>query len=918
MKKSKNALSVVLKIIVFFICILSVSCKPQGELTLNLAGSWQVALDSLSEGEDKEWFINFPTETQIDLPGTLDLAGVGTPNNLEPGLNNKVLSHLARKHEYIGPAWYRKTIDLPEGWESEKMILHLERVMWESKVWINGELVGKAESLVASHEYIIDSGKILKPGKNTIVIRIDNSNLYPSINVIGEKYPVTTSKEMAHGYTNHTQIKWNGILGELSLKPYSLLHEVKVRTIDADRKLLLSFPEKIEEKSISYEISLNHKSVEKGKIKLNNLGEVEIKLSEEILPWDEFNPNLYDLVLSDGDLIIKKKFGLRKLDNSNGILTLNDQRIFLRGTLECGVFPETGHPAMDKDAWQTIINSAKSYGLNHFRFHSWCPPKAAFEAADELGFYFQIELPHWNLQVGKDQTTNEFLLNEADLILKSYGNHPSFIMMALGNELEGDIDWMNATAARLKEKDNSRLFTTTSFSFQKGVGQLPLQEDEFFITQWTDKGWIRGQTIFESDAPAFDKNYSQMVDHIKVPIISHEIGQYSVYPDLSEIDKYQGVLKPLNFIAVKEDLERKGLIELAPEFILASGKLAALLYKEEIERALKTPGFDGFQLLQLQDFPGQGTALVGLLNVFWESKGVISAEEFKMFSNEIVPLLNFEKAVYKSGETLTCQVQIANFYQPLKEQTLIWEILSKDEVLATDSITKINIPIGNQFDFGKFSTKLESEKASEFRVRLSLKGTDYKNEWKIWVYPDQQLAYGDVIFTRSYPEAKKALEEGRKVLYNPDFNQINGVKGKFLPVFWSPVHFPEQPSTMGILNDPGHPALNYFPTDIHSDWQWWDLCVNSKAVDISAYSFDPIVRVIDNFVTNRSLSNTFEVSVGKGKLLMTTIDLSTDMENRIVAKQFKFSLINYMNTSGFEPNESISMEDFKEISSQKK
>lgn len=903
-------------LLIIGVCILSLSCKSKIEPVLSLAGSWEVTLDSLNLGEAEKWYMDFPAGKAIELPGTLDLAGIGTPNTLEPGLNNKVLSHLARKHEYIGQAWYKRTFDLPEGWESKKMILHLERIIWESKVWINGELVGRAESLVAPHEYLVEASKFLKSGANTIVIRIDNSNLYPAVNVIGDKYPVASSKEMAHGYTNHTQIKWNGIVGDLYLKPYSLLEEVKVHTNNSERMLTVNFPEELRDTRISYEILFEGQSVENGKLDLSKSGETQIQLSEKVLPWDEFNPNLYQLVLSDGDSELRTDFGIRKLDNSEGVLTLNDQRIFLRGTLECGVFPETGHPSMDKEAWESIITSAKTYGLNHFRFHSWCPPQAAFEAADELGFYFQVELPHWSLQVGKDKATNDFLVNEADLILDSYGNHPSFIMMALGNELEGDVDWMNETVAGLKEKDESRLFTTTSFSFQKGLGVLPVREDDFFITQWTDKGWIRGQTIFESDAPAFDKNYSQMVDHIEVPIISHEIGQYSVYPDLSEIDKYKGVLKPLNFIAVKEDLERKGLLDLAPEFTLASGKLAALLYKEEIERALKTPGFDGFQLLQLQDFPGQGTALVGLLNVFWESKGAISAEDFTMFSNEIVPLVNFEKAIYKSGETFSGQVQIANFYKPLKDQTVIWEILSKDEIIATGSITGVDVPVGNEVDFGKFSAKLEVQDASALQVRVALKESDYENKWNIWVYPDSELAYEDVIYTRSFATAKSALDEGKKVLYNPDFNSVNGVKGKFLPVFWSPVHFPDQPSTMGILNDPSHPAFGDFPTDFHSDWQWWDLCVNSTPVDVSPYSVESIVRVIDNFVTNRSLTNTFEASIGRGKLLMTTIDLESDLENRLAAKQLKYSLIEYMNSPGFKPSEAITLSEFREISDQ--
>ena len=118
-----------------------------------------------------------------------------------------------------------------------------------------------------------------------------------------------------------------------------------------------------------------------------------------------------------------------------------------------------------------------------------------------------------------------------------------------------------------------------------------------------------------------DKDFRASVDGMEVPTVTHEVGQYSVYPDLSEIAKYTGTLLPLNFMAVRNDLEKKGRLDKASAYLQASGKLAAILYKEEVERALKTPGISGFQLLDLHDFPGQGTALVGLLNAFWGEQG---------------------------------------------------------------------------------------------------------------------------------------------------------------------------------------------------------------------------------------------------------------------------------------------------------
>ena len=195
-------------------------------------------------------------------------------------------------------------------------------------------------------------------------------------------------------------------------------------------------------------------------------------------------------------------------------------------------------------------------------------------------------------------------------------------------------------------------------------------------------------------------------------------------------------------------------------------------------------------------------------------------------------------------------------------------------------------------------------------MRFEISGTPYKNRWKIWVYPGVEAAVSDVTYTRSFATAKKELSEGKKVLFNPDFKQLKGVTGRFVPVFWSPVHFPDQPSTMGILCDPAHRALADFPTESHTNWQWWDLNINSKALILDDLEIDPIVRVIDNFVTNRSLGNIFEVKVGEGKLLLTSIDLANDLENRIVARQMKSSLMTYMNGPGFDPSQQV---DFSKI-----
>lgn len=895
----------------------SMSTMAQTESVISLAGEWQVKLDSLNIGANENWAMTGLSGVTIDLPGTLDDARIGKPNTLEPALNNYVLSNLTRKHQYIGKAWYQKEIEIPQDWEKKDIRLKLERVIWQSKVYVDGKLAGTSESLIGSHDYNL--GELLPPGKHLLTIMIDNSNKYPFINVKGDRYPDLVNQDMAHAYTNHTQIKWNGIIGEISLRASEAdaPKNLQIYPDFINNSLNVVFEQtKINKGMLIFEIldadggKIYSEKIEKPLVE-NRVVNFSISKPELLESWDEFHPNVYTAKISNGNGYIEQKFGVRKLENREGVLTLNDSRIFLRGNLECAIFPLTGYPPTQKSDWAKLIDQAQNYGLNHLRFHSWCPPKAAFKAADEAGFYLQVELPHWSLEVGKDEQTTQFLRQEANKILRDYGNHPSFLFMALGNELQGDIELLNVMTAELKKKDDRHLYATTSFSFQKPTGTRPEPQDEFFIAQWTDKGWIRGQGIFNSQSPSFDTDYSANSEHIKIPLISHEIGQYSVYPDLTEIPKYKGVLEPLNFIAVKNDLEKKGMLNLADAFTQASGKLAAMLYKEEIERALKTPSFDGFQLLQLQDFPGQGTALVGLLNAFWESKGAISAKEFRKFNSPLVPLIRFEKAVYENGESFTATIEVANFLEDKEEQVIEWSITDEEgNILTSNTLKNIDLFIGNNLNLGKIQFPVQIEKAQRWTVQVKLKGTEFQNDWPIWVYPTSKVSEPKSIYvTTSFEEAISALDKGKKVLLNPDPKKLKGIQGRFVPVFWSPVHFPDQPGTMGLLIDEKHPALNEFPTKSHTEWQWWDLCINSKSVNTDNLNVEPVVRVIDNFVTNRKLANVFEAKVGTGKLLFTSIDLHSDLEKRPVARQLRKSLLDYMTSKSFDPKQIIKKED---------
>ena len=890
------------------------SCSQTGN-KIDLSGKWTVALDSLDTGIDQEWFeLIFIDE--INLPGTLCDAGYGKPCRLKPSMERQIFLNLKRKYDYVGVAWYTRQVEIPAGWQDKQIFLHLERVIWNTQVWIDGQNAEQEnESLSTPHCF--DLTRFLTPGKHHIAIRIDN-----------RKQHDITVRDMAHAYTNETQTMWNGVIGEISLRAVEKAHIkniVLTPDIDAAKVhvhlnmegIAANTPGKlifrVKERN---GVSLPVKELEVS----DNDFSFDYPISNPKL-WDEFNPNLYEveaeLKTGKGKDLYRSTFGMRKINARQSLLHINGRRLFLRGTLECNIFPLKGYPPMDRVGWQKLYGAVRDYGLNHIRFHSWCPPGAAFEVADEMGVYLQVELPLWVLTVGKDKKTVDFLFDEAEKIMKEYGNHPSFCFWSLGNELQGDFAVMDSLLMSLKRKDQRFLYMTTTFTFEKGHGDWSEPNDDFWVSQWTKKGWIRGQGVFDTYPVNFQHDYRAAIDSIPVPVITHEIGQYSVFPNLKEIGKYTGNLLPLNFLAVKEDLEKKGRLPEADAYTQSSGKLAAILYKEEIERALKTPGFSGFQLLDLHDFPGQGTALVGLLDAFWETKGLITPEEFRNFCAPVVPLVRFAKAAYTSNETLEVKAEVANFSdRELADIVPEWKLTgSKGGIIAQGTLPKQNVAIGNALTLGEFSTALSGiTQAEKLTLSLSLQNTEYRNSWEIWVYPQKlETPQTDVVCTRDFAEARQALQQGRKVLLNPAKDDMKGLEGKFVQVFWSPVHFPNQPGTMGILCNPAHPALEHFPTEMHSNWQWQDICKSGKTLvlDSLGVTTQPIVRMVDNFFKNRNLGLIFEAKVGNGKLLVCSPDLYNNIESRPVAAQLRYSLILYMASGRFNPNQDLSFEQIE-------
>jgi hypothetical protein len=548
------------------------------------------------------------------------------------------------------------------------------------------------------------------------------------------------------------------------------------------------------------------------------------------------------------------------------------------------------------------------------RFHSWCPPEAAFEAADEAGFYLSVECSAW-AKIGDGKPIDQFLYEESNHIVNAFGNHPSFCMMAYGNEPDGEHlkEYLTAFVKYWKQKDSRRLYTTAS-----GWPIIP-ENDYNSSPDPRIQLWEGGVTsIINAEAPKTDYDWFSIINKWPQPTVSHEIGQWCVYPNFKEVKKYDGVLKPKNFEIFYDRLKEHHLEGLADSFLLASGKLQVLCYKADIEAALRTKEFGGFQLLDLHDFPGQGTALVGVLDPFWDAKGYVTAPEFRQFCNATVPLIRTHKMIYQNNETFEASVEIAHFGSaPLQHVNPVWQLEdSKGQVLFHGQLPTTNIPIGNGFQLGKISQALSSIITPK-KLLLKVQVGNYINSWNIFVYPSKlPQPKPDIYVTQLLDEkAVVLLNKGGKVLLTLKKGSIKDNMGGnivagFSSIFWNTAWTNKQPPhTLGILCDPKHPALAQFPTDYYSNWEWQDGMSHSNVIRLDSLStaIQPIVRVIDDWFTARPLGLLFECKIGNGSLLISGIDLLTGQENRPEARQLLFSLTSYMASSEFKPKVEVEM-----------
>lgn len=1001
---------------------------------MDLSGVWEFCLDADKVGIGRKYY-GRKLEDTILLPGTTAEAKKGIYGN------RKETGYLTEPYHYEGYAWYSRMLEISPECMGDLAQLVIERTRI-SYVWLDDIFVGTRDSFATAHRY--DLTKYLTKMSHRLTIMVSN---------------VDYKTSGGHMTSPDTQTNWNGMLGQIALvfekavrvSDLSVTASAGMRSIGVkfmlewqenfpgQRGELPGQPDRLSQviitctsrERLGQPLVEEHREITLCQGKMAYDWQIEIPESEPIALWNEYTLNLYEFTVKvvtgqceqaaeeraaeeraageqeaeewaaarSGQTVLgqaQATIGFRDLHTEGRTFYLNNLQIMLRGKHDGMIFPLTGYAPMDKGEWLKIFGIAREYGINHYRFHTCCPPEAAFDAADEMGIYLAPELPFWGTVAGEGETdterkAREWLLQEGFRILKEFGNHPSFVIFSLGNELWGSKQVLNDILGQYKEADKRHWYVQGSNNFQ--FCPAILENDDFFSGVRFGKERLFRGSYAMCDAPqghvqvkmpdscySYDdaicptrekltqehgsgetlpeageveiqfgtgtkKVKAQEQEELipQIPVISHEIGQYEIYPDFGEIEKYTGVLQPENLCIFRKRLEEKGMLHMAEKFFAASGHLAVECYKRELETAFRSRELAGFQLLDLQDFTGQGTALVGVLNAFMENKGLISAERWREFCNDRVVMLKFPTYVYQAGGKFEYEVLLCNMRpgdNVWTEINVTMTVHRRDAACIANDATAQSVAEEEDMNGNAAEEVMACERHDAFLEQTRLKSCGHgslplpdcgepmqitvavsvaegpTNHYDIYVYPPigkRQPEKEKVLVTSDLHQMLEGLRAGRKVLYfGGGIQEKYSLAGTYCTDFWCYPMFasisesmgrPLPVGTMGLCMDDMHPLFTKFPTSGCTTPQWWDIVSNARVAVLDGQSVEPIIWMIDNFGRNHKLGLVYEARAGAGSLLVCQSNLP-ELDSP-EANWFYNSLLDYMESEHFMPQAEI-------------
>jgi len=897
----------------------------------------------------------------MHLPGTLDESRIGHkdrgadkwhPDQVfgkadEVFHADIIATRFTRHYTYEGEARLSRKMD-EELWaavsaetaKGKRIFLEAERAR-VLRLLVDGKEIPDFVEPSISTRHCFEVTGLLKRN-STLTLLSDNS--YPNLPHDAIVY--------SSAATNETQTNWNGILGYLRLRAEEqvFLDDIRVypvqNTLSVKMKLHTGG-------SYTGTVRVHCDVLQKDAVlevdtsqALTELCFEGLWMGENVRRWDLEEGNLYRLSVSVTHGETKTVvFGVRDFgDDGQGRLSVNGRTIFLRSETNCAEFPETGYSPMTVEAWLDILKRYHSYGVNCVRFHSHCPPEAAFTAADRMGMLMQPELSHWNPKDAfETEESYRYYRTELVQVLHMLANHPSFVMLSLGNELhagKAGHERMRTLLRLARKTDPTRMYADASNGHYGVIGCE--EENDFYTASNFYDRMLRGtsanrQGYINNHYPDAQSNYDVLMEQLrkeyKKPVFGFEVGQFEVLPDFDELEAFQGISAPDNLRLIQARVEKKGLDKVWKKYVEATGELSRIGYREEIEAAMRTKDLSGISLLGLQDFPGQGTALVGMLDSHLQPKPYDFAkpEHFRSFYKDQLPLVLLPGYTWENTETLTAKVQIANFGKKeicgVPEYALA--IQKQDgkgysqagcgegaEEVVKGALPPVNCPAGRLTDAGVIEIALNTLPLDRpMRFNLTVRIGEISNLYPVWVYPHTMPECPEGIYEtqRLDERAKEILRDGGKVYLTPPSTKEAlpfSIQAQFTTDFWSVGTFAEQEGGMGQLIDDGHPIFDNFPTEFHTNWQWWPMA--SQRAVILPKRYEAIITEMDSYAFLRPMAQLLECRCGNGRLLFSSMGLQ-DLQQYPEARAFLKAIYQYMESERFAPGQEIGIDVFEQI-----
>lgn len=927
--------------------------------TADLAGIWQVTFD---EG----------TVRDVRIPGTLDESGVGyegaltgdsgTPESDSDDLRDLLRqegllfedeeeqtemqedagpSRCTRKYTYEGPIRISRTVKWTERPE-HRVFLEVERARF-LRLFVDETEVPyfSTPTLITPHVFELTG---LIHGEHLLTIVSDNSYR-------GMPREGILASNMA---SEDTQTNWNGLLGRILLREErsSFIERLTVRTGSGKASCYMEI---VTEEPGTWQVSLHSNALVKDYTRTVTLKRgttavvIEgLELRENAACWDEGKGLLYEMT---ADLAGDRKtvlFGIRDLQiDERGRITLNSRTVFLRGTTDFAVRPETGYLPATEESWEAVFGAFRDYGANFVRFASCCPPEAAFSVADRMGILIMAELSLADsADAFSDDTSRAYYRHELLKLLRVFGNHPSLAVVSFGSRigLKGEgSEFARHLLELARRTDSSRFYA---------IGSGAKKEGRFT----RDDGDVLCYSELDGGMPEATR---------RMAVIAADLGACPILPDFSELDLFSGFIVPGHLLAMQKNMERAGLMSSWKRLIENSGENALLARRETVSRAFRNPRLSGVALLSLQDFPGRDSALFGVLNSHMIPKpfDFSDPKRFRTFFSDQVLSIELPAYSYVYGSDFRALVTCINYSGEDSLREVTWTLTGPD-IIASGSFPPVNAPSGGRTVLGCIRAKLitetdrasmeeplteteeepadfeellknplafleqqlrleeEEEKREETGIpepvalTLTVRSGKFREDRPVYLYPPVLPVCPDDVFEADgiSLDVLTILRSGGTVFLTPPATE-EALPGSEATGFSAslprdPVH-PDTVTTMGARIRKEHPVFRMFSTEDFSDLRWLRLMENSRAVELPR-GVNPIIGELDSCRGTRKLGKLFEFRCLNGNVFFSCLGLKEKIhlpEGRNLLR----SIYAYLDSYDFSPSDAVSLDELRSM-----